>query len=122
MFEIANQTALAFECKVEFDIVEKFPPTINSRRESEHIQRIGERYFGQDNVNSEGLPYSGSKDFANYLLERPGCFYGLGTKSARKNYMVHTTNYDYNDSMIASGGYMFLRIIEDRLDVKIFTY
>lgn len=122
MIEIAKQTAAAFDCKVEFDIDDKYPPTVNSKKESDHIQRLGEKYFGKEYCNGEGLPFTGSEDFAYYLMERPGCFYGLGTKMAKKNYMVHTSNYDYNDSMIASGAYMFLRIVEDRLDVKIFNY
>ena len=33
---------------------------------------------------------------------------------------LHTSNYDFNDDMIATGAYFFLRIIEDRLNLKLF--
>jgi hypothetical protein len=43
----------------------------------------------------------------------------LGIKRPGENYGLHTSFYNYNDSMIASGALMFVRIIEDRLGVKI---
>jgi hypothetical protein len=32
---------------------------------------------------------------------------------------LHTSTYDYNDNMIASGAYFYIKIVEDRLGVKI---
>jgi metal-dependent amidase/aminoacylase/carboxypeptidase family protein len=72
-------------------------------------------------VKTEGLPITAAEDFSYYLLERPGCFYMLGIKKPGENYELHTSHYNYNDSMIASGAYMFLRIVEDRLRCRIFN-
>jgi len=62
---------------------------------------------------------AGSEDFSYYLMNRPGCFYGLGTRNPEFNYMLHSPCMDYNDSMIAPGAYMFVRIVEDRLGAQI---
>ncbi len=43
----------------------------------------------------------------------------LGIQRPGENYCLHTSYFDYNDSMIASGSLMFVRIIEDRLGAKI---
>jgi len=43
----------------------------------------------------------------------------LGTKRPDEEYILHTSHFDYNDSMIASGALMFVRIVEDRLGAKI---
>ena len=45
----------------------------------------------------------------------------LGTKKDSDNPVktLHTSNYDFNDDLIPSGGYLYLRLIEDRLGVKI---
>ena len=32
---------------------------------------------------------------------------------------LHTSNYDYNDNLIPTGAYFFLKILEDRLGVEI---
>ena len=78
MIHIATKTAAAFECKVEFEINDKYPPTVNHPRETEHVVRLAEKHFGK--VKTEGLPITAAEDFSYYLLERPGCFYMLGTK------------------------------------------
>lgn len=44
----------------------------------------------------------------------------LGTKKAGEpTKVLHTSTYDYNDSVIGSGAYMYLRLVEDRLSIKI---
>ena len=32
---------------------------------------------------------------------------------------LHTSTYDYNDNLLASGGYFYIRLVEDRLGVSI---
>lgn len=41
-------------------------------------------------------------------------------KPGHEKKILHTSNYDFNDDMIASGGYLYVRIVEDRLGVEIF--
>jgi len=42
----------------------------------------------------------------------------LGTKRPGENQALHTADFNYNDSIIGTGAYMFIRIIEDRLRCK----
>ena len=119
MIHISTCTANAFDCKVEFEINDKYPVTINPKTETDHVFRIAKKYFGAERVSSKDLPMTGSEDFAYYLMNKPGCFYALGTKVPELNYILHSSCMDYNDSMIAPGAYMFVRIIEDRLGVKL---
>jgi len=61
-----------------------------------------------------------AEDFAYYLEDKPGCFFTLGTMKVGKPLMtLHTTTYDFNDDMLATGAYFFVRIAEDRLGIKI---
>ncbi len=44
----------------------------------------------------------------------------LGTmKKGEEVKTLHTATYDYNDNLVASGGYFYVRLVEDRLGVKI---
>jgi len=44
----------------------------------------------------------------------------LGTmKAGEPTKILHTSTYDYNDSMIGSGAYFYIRLVEDRLGIKI---
>ena len=116
---IAENTAIAMGCTAEVEITDIYPPTVNPKTEAGHVERIAKRYFGEDMVNDNDIPVTGSEDFSYFLLEKPGCFYFLGTAQEGKRFIPHTSNFDYNDSMIASGAYLFLRIVEDRLECKL---
>ena len=61
------------------------------------------------------------EDFAFFLHDKPGCFFALGTmKPGTKPGTLHTSDYNFNDDMVATGGYFWVRVVEDRLGVKIF--
>ena len=61
-----------------------------------------------------------AEDFSYFLHEKPGCFFALGTmKEGTPLQTLHTSRYDYNDDLIATGAYFFLRILEDRLSIKV---
>lgn len=119
LMQIATNTAEFFDCRVEFEIDDKYPVLVNPERETNHIFRIARKYFGDERVSTKDLPTTGSEDFAYYLMEIPGCFYSVGTGVPELRYILHSSMMDYNDSMIAPGAYMFIRVIEDRLGVKI---
>jgi len=40
-------------------------------------------------------------------------------KAGEPTKILHNSDNDYNDSIIASGAYLFIRLIEDRLKVKL---
>ena len=77
--QISKSTAAAFDCKVEFEFNDKYPPTVNPQRETEHVIRVAKNYFGESKVTDRDLPTTGSEDFAYYLMNKPGCFFALGT-------------------------------------------
>jgi hippurate hydrolase len=117
---IINSTAEAMGCRISlFDVNDKYPPTINHKIETEHVARLAEANFGKEKLKTDGLPMTAAEDFSYYLQHRPGCFYMLGTQKPGEKYILHTSHYDYNDSLIASGALMFVRIVEDRLGVSI---
>ena len=117
--QIAENTALAMGCRAEVELIDMYPPTINHKKETEHVIRVASENFGADKVKSQDLPLTASEDFSFFLQEKPGCFYMLGIQKPGENYSLHTSHFDYNDSMIASGALLFVKIVEDRLKAKI---
>lgn len=114
--DICENVAAAHECRAEVTIWEKYPPIINHAKETQHVIRLAKKFIGEEHFSQDELPLSAGEDFSYFLQERPGCFFALGTmKEGQQLMTLHTSNYDYNDDMIATGAYFFLRIIEDRL-------
>ena len=63
--QITLATAAAFGCTADFDVNDKYPPTINHEREVEHVVRLANAHFG--GVKTEGLPMTAAEDFSYYL-------------------------------------------------------
>ena len=116
---IAESTAIAMGCQAIVELQDMYPTVVNHKTQTQHVIRIAEANFGKDKVKSDDLPLTASEDFSYFLEAKPGCFYMLGIKRAEMRYSLHTSYFDYNDSMIASGSLLFVRIVEDRLQAKI---
>ena len=119
--KIAKDVGSAMECKVEVDLFFKYPAVINHETEVGHVKRLANKWFGPQHVSEDELPITASEDFSYFLQEKPGCFWALGTmKPGSKPRTLHTSDYDFNDDMLATGGYFYIRLLEDRLNVKLF--
>lgn len=121
---ITNNTAAAFGCTAEIDYQgsdSTILPTINTPKESENVLRVGAKCVGQDKSNEVGLPLPGSEDFAFYVDKIPGAFLGLGTMPSDQKIPIfpHTSDFNFNDDMIATGAYFWVKLAEDRFAAKI---
>ena len=85
-----------------------------------HVIQICEEYFGEEHFQIENMPFAGCKGFSKYLNKTPGCYFALGTmKEGEELIKLRSPKYDYNDDMIPTGVYFFLRLIELRLGITI---
>lgn len=67
------------------------------------------------------LPDMGSEDFSEFILEKPGCFFNIGNgRPDREPVEMHNSNFDFNDKLISTGAYLWLKLIENRFDIKLF--
>jgi hippurate hydrolase len=117
--EISEGTAKAMGCTVEVDLNKMYPAIINHKKEADHIERLAKKWFGPEHFSQLDLPLSASEDFSYFIEEKPGAFFALGTlKPGNEPRTLHSSNYDFNDDILATGGYFWVRLAEDRLNVK----
>ena len=113
--------AKAHDCDADVDIWTKYPPTVNHKEQTDHVIRLAKEHIGEAHFSQDELPLAAGEDFSYYLQHKPGCFFLLGTmKEGETLKTLHTSNYDYNDDLIATGAFFFLHIIQDRLSCKFF--
>ena len=118
--EICEGTALAFGCKVDVDLWDQYPAVINHKCGADHVERLARTHFGDAHFSKLDLPLMASEDFSYFLHHAPGAFFALGTlKPGRTPKTLHTSDYDFNDDMVATGGLFWCRLVEDRLSVKV---
>ncbi len=108
-------------CKAIVTLENLYPAVVNPHTETQHVERLAKKWFGSAHFSVDDLPLCASEDFSYFLHEKPGCFFALGTmKPGSKPRTLHTSDYDFNDDMVATGGYFWIRLIEDRLNCKLF--
>ena len=117
---ISECTAAAHLCTAEVKLEEEYPPVINHKMQTENVIRLAKKHFGEGNFSQDGLPLMAAEDFSFFLENKPGCFFTLGTMKMGQQLMtLHTSNYDYNDNLIPTCAYLYMKIIEDRMGVEI---
>lgn len=121
MHEVVEHTAAAYGASADVKLIELYPPLINHKEPSKHVERIAKKLFGDEMVSDAGLPIMASEDFSFFTQRVPGCFFFVGmTEDGQTVYPCHSTSYQFNDKIIAPVIKIYIRLIEDRLGVSLF--
>jgi len=103
--ELCNGIAEAYgaEIKIQFDLINKYPPTINSKKESIFAGNVAKKLVGEDKVITDIDPSMGGEDFSYLLEEKPGTYLYLGQGDDNHKAHLHTSKYDFNDNILPIG-------------------
>ena len=116
---IATETALSFGCTADCKFVIEGNPTINSEIPTKAVEAVVKEHFGEDLLTTKGIPFLGSEDFCNFSDVVPGCYLMQGMHDSSKGeYDCHSNKFDYNDKTLASGIFLWSKVVENRLGIK----
>ena len=112
--ELCNGIAEAHgaEIKIQFDLVNKYPPTINSKKESIFAANVAKGLVGEDKVITDIDPSMGGEDFSYLLEEKPGTYLYLGQGDENHKAHLHTTKYDFNDNLLPLGVNFWVELVK----------
>ena len=136
--ELVNCVCAAYGCTAEVKLESLYPAVVNHAENVKIVERCSATLKDPLSltVSQEGIPLMGAEDFSFYLRERPGCFFFLGTQELlhrslaayeggedqpRSNCICHGTTYDFNDNVLPRALMMFVRIVEDRFGLSLYT-
>ena len=112
---IAERTALAFDCGARVDLIEGYPVTVNDAALVERVHAIAGEALGQDKVVPMPRPVMGAEDFSFYGAEAKACFFTLGLRPEGETYpLLHTPEFDFNDEAAPAGIEMLVRCAIER--------
>jgi hippurate hydrolase len=120
MRTIAEQTAIAFDAKVDFRFKRNYPPLINHAKETVFVTDVLKSIVGEDRVIAEAEPTMGAEDFAFMLQEKPGCYVFIGNGEGTHRDAghglgpcnLHNPSYDFNDDLLPIGATYWVRLAE----------
>lgn len=120
MQTLLENQATAFDCQVEFEFTQNYPPTENHSSAYELLKKVADKhaYNYRDNIT----PTMGAEDFAFMLREIKGAYFFLGNGLGEHHEMrlgpcqLHNPHYDFNDDLIQIGAQFWCDLIRDYLN------
>ena len=102
--EILDGIVPAMRGSYEFNLMRRFPPTINDEKMISFVAKVSRELLGEEKV-FEMKPMMGSEDFSCYLEKVPGAFVFLGVKNKEKGtiYPHHHPRFDVDEEILPIG-------------------
>ncbi|MEM7046325.1 MAG: amidohydrolase [Pseudomonadota bacterium] len=110
--DLAGQAPKA--CRIEIDITDGYPATINSPRQTSYAEKIAQSVVGKARVNGNYPAVLASEDFSFMLEKTPGAYILVGQGRTENDPFVHTNTYDFNDEILPIGASLLVRLVTDR--------
>ena len=107
---IAEGVAAAQGAKVRVRYERRYPPTVNTEKETEIAAAAASEVAGPGNVIRDFTPSMGAEDFAFMLQARPGCYVLIG--NGEESAGLHNPHYDFNDEVLTTGASYWARLVE----------
>jgi len=102
--EILDGMVSGMRGSYEFNLMSKFPATINDEEMTAFVVKVAEEVLGVDKL-SLLRPLMGSEDFSFYLQKVPGTLVFLGVENKEKGiiYPQHHPKYDIDEDILPIG-------------------
>jgi len=113
LHEICDGIGNAYGARIEVDYSDGYPPTVNSKSESEKVLLAAEKIVG----GSVQPPYltMGGEDMSYYLQKVPGCFLFVGSAPDGLRVPHHSSHFDINEEALLVGSSVWVQLVEDVL-------
>ena len=102
--EVAQGVAESMNASVEVEYTRGYPATANDPEMAELVMAAAKSVVGEENVQV-ATPKMGAEDFSYFLIERPGCFFFVGTGNPDKDsqWAHHHPRFDIDEDGMAQG-------------------
>ena len=112
LYEVAEGTAVANQCKITIEYERGYPITDNHEEATQHAISVASDV---SEVDTDTPPIMPSEDFSYFLTEKPGAFIFLGNGESQ---MLHNPGYIFDDESIPFGSSWYAGMVEERLPIN----
>lgn len=107
---IAEGLAAATETSIDVSFTQGPDAVVNDERATKLCEQVAAQLLGAEAIEPTGLASLGGEDFAEYLVDTPGCFFRLGTRSGPTSAIpLHSGSFDLDERAIAVGAKLLAR-------------
>ena len=102
--ELASGIAESMGAKADVVYTRGYPASVNDAEMADLVRDAAREVVGEENLKNAD-PKMGAEDFSYFLLERPGCFFFVGTGNAEKDteWSHHHPRFDLDEDGMVEG-------------------
>jgi len=115
MRAICDGFAVAHEVEITLDLRNVFDVLINDDELSDVYMQAAGDIVGEENLNPDAPPVTGSEDFADMLRVVPGAYCTVGHAGTMP---LHNPEYTLDPSILPVGASIMARVVEKRLPLN----
>ncbi len=112
MKEIVKHTCQAMGAEGSLRIRSGYPATINTPKHAQQCANVASRLVGSEAVYRDLAPSTGAEDFAYLLNACEGAYIWIGNGEGQGGCMLHNTQYDFNDDVLALGASYWVELVQ----------
>ncbi len=103
----------AFGASYDYKYLDRYPVTVNDPVHAAYVRDLAARTVGAER-SRELTPTMGAEDFSFMLLERPGCFFFVGSQSDERTAVAHhNARFAIDEACLPTGVQMLLALALD---------
>lgn len=105
MKQLVEQIGLAFGAKINLEYKRIDKPTINDPEMAEIVRKAAKSVLGEDCLTEENTRTMGGEDFSAFLMEKPGCYFFIGSRNEGKGFIHphHSSFFDFDEDSLPIG-------------------
>lgn len=105
MKQIVEQIGSAFGAKIILDYKRIDKPTINDPTMADVVRKAAKTVLGDDCITEENTRTMGGEDFSAFLMQRPGCYFFIGSRNEEKGFVHphHSSFFDFDEDALPIG-------------------
>lgn len=107
--------ALSYDVEIKLDLRNVFDVLINNDELSDVYMQAAGDIVGEENLNPNAPPVTGSEDFADMLRAIPGAYCTVGHGGTMP---LHNPEYTLDPSILPIGASIMARVVEKRLPLN----
>ena len=111
MRQLVEGICSSLGCHGELNYQCSYPATVNSAAEAKECLAALESVPELQKAHLNPLPSMAAEDFSFMLENRLGCYIWLGNSGENHRSMLHTADYDFNDSILPLGANYWISLV-----------
>ncbi|MCZ8158240.1 MAG: amidohydrolase [Leptospira sp.] len=115
--DLVRGIAKSFGGDVDFQYKRIDKPTINDPKMADIVREAAIQVLGPDCLTEEHTRTMGGEDFSAFLMERPGCYFFVGSRNETKGFVNphHSSFFDFDEDALPIGLSVLKAVIHNYL-------